>query len=139
MSNISSDDLFSDPSYLASFNLPFLSEPITVTQPSPYSITITARPPVTKTETKTETDDSIVCQQQNPKRRTHVQTASSKRYDAYKHATTKAEFFAAGGTHADFAWDVEKGHITGPAADSFMEKLNEKRERRERRKRQKTK
>ena len=51
---------------------------------------------------------ALECQQDNPKR---DQSKSWKRYEAYKSATTVAEFLAKGGTPADLAHDVGKGFV----------------------------
>ena len=51
---------------------------------------------------------ALECQQENPKR---DQSKSWKRYEAYKSATTVAEFLAKGGTPADLAHDVGKGFV----------------------------
>jgi hypothetical protein len=51
---------------------------------------------------------ALECQQDNPKR---DQSKSWKRYEAYKSATTVAEFLSKGGTPADLAHDVGKGFV----------------------------
>ena len=51
---------------------------------------------------------ALECQQDNPKR---DQSKSWRRYEAYKSATTVAEFLAKGGTPADLAHDVGKGFV----------------------------
>ena len=51
---------------------------------------------------------AISLQQNNPKR---AGSSSHKRYELYKRATTHKEFRSLGGSSADFARDLRKGHI----------------------------
>ena len=51
---------------------------------------------------------ALECQQDNPKR---DQSKSWRRYEAYKSATTVAEFLEKGGTPADLTHDVGKGFV----------------------------
>ncbi len=64
---------------------------------------------------------ALECQQDNPK-----SGKSWKRYEAYKSATTVAEFLAKGGTPADLAHDVEKGFVwyvdEGPHVDIWRQR-----------------
>ena len=50
----------------------------------------------------------IAVRQRNPKQ---ANTVSFSRYERYKHAKTRGEFGALGGTAADFKTDVKKGFI----------------------------
>ena len=53
-------------------------------------------------------DRAIACLQENPKK---PGTACNLRYEAYKSATTVAEFLEKGGTPADLTHDVGKGFV----------------------------
>ena len=55
-----------------------------------------------------EDSRAIACLQENPKK---PGTACNLRYEAYKSATTVAEFLEKGGTPADLTHDVGKGFV----------------------------
>ena len=55
-----------------------------------------------------EDSRAIACLQENPKK---DQSKSWVRYEAYKSATTVAEFLEKGGTPADLTHDVGKGFV----------------------------
>ena len=57
---------------------------------------------------KRPTDCALKFQQDNPKR---ANSKSYIRYDKYKHAETRASFYALGGTAADLAHDTKKGFV----------------------------
>ena len=57
---------------------------------------------------------AIACLQENPKK---PGTACNLRYEAYKSATTVAEFLEKGGTPADLTHDVGKGFVWYVEAD----------------------
>ena len=54
-------------------------------------------------------DTKISVVQQNPKR---PGSKSHARFEMYKHARTRAQYIEAGGTTADFAYDLEHGFVT---------------------------
>ena len=62
-----------------------------------------------------EDNRAIACLQENPKK---DQSKSWVRYEAYKSATTVAEFLEKGGTPADLTHDVGKGFVWYLDADS---------------------
>jgi hypothetical protein len=64
--------------------------------------------PKRKQQRKLDSSTPIAIRQRNPKR---ANTVSFSRYERYKHATTRGEFHALGGTTADFRHDVKKGFI----------------------------
>ena len=64
--------------------------------------------PVSRWHGEVKAARTLACLQENPKR---DQSKCWVRYEAYKSATTVAEFLAKGGTPADLAHDVEKGYV----------------------------
>ena len=61
---------------------------------------------------------AIACLQENPKK---PGSACNLRYEAYKSATSVAEFLAKGGTPADLTHDVGKGFVWYLDADDSQE------------------
>ena len=64
--------------------------------------------PKRKQQRKLDDITPIAVRQRNPKR---ANTVGFRRYERYKHAKTRGEFDALGGTAADFRHDVKKGFI----------------------------
>ena len=74
-----------------------------------------------------DNDDNraIACLQENPKK---PGTACNLRYEAYKSATTVAEFLEKGGTPADLTHDVGKGFVWYLDADGRRRRGKQPRE-----------
>ena len=64
--------------------------------------------PKRKQQRKLDDMTPIAVRQRNPKQ---ANTVSFSRYERYKHAKTRGEFGALGGTAADFRHDAKKGFI----------------------------
>jgi hypothetical protein len=75
---------------------------------APVNKAAAKKTPAKPTAQTTGDERKLTNWQPNPKK---AGSASHARYEAYAGSKTVAEFFAAGGTAADLAWDSKRGFV----------------------------